>query len=463
MLPRGGPYRSECDLASTSTGSLSQGVTRLLGRSGPPPSPLPTAAGTSSILHVTPVVDRVVPTIELAESLHPHLNRSTGRVLKRPAMRVGGRRVSARRASQAGDAFDGTLALRAASRARHMASWTPAFKGLTYLRQNSVREKTLISYMSLMAGFLTFWRSEVWPQRVGEPTDEEMDSCLERYMEEVFRRGELSQCGSRLISVIKFFRPIFSRDGTMKLPLASQALRGWRLKAPGRSRLPLPWEVVCLAALQLLHMGMFTTAVYIMLCFSAYLRPSEPFSISGKQIVGPVPGTRHKCWSVILHPWEDGRVSKTLQVDETVLIDLDEYHFVAMALQFLKSITPDAEYAFQFSHQQARERFQRACKTAGLDVLEPELYQLRHSGPSHDKATFLRTLAEIKDRGRWGSDNTVRRYKKEGRVAQQLQKLSLATRTAAIRAPAQLAAAFRQPSKAPFPAGVPDSFDRRCY
>ena len=71
-----------------------------------------------------------------------------------------------------------------------------------------------------MAGFLTFWRSEVWPHREGEPTNAEMDTCLERYMEEVFKRGELCQSGSRLISVIKFFRPIFGKDGTMTLPLA---------------------------------------------------------------------------------------------------------------------------------------------------------------------------------------------------------------------------------------------------
>ena len=372
----------------------------------------------------------------------------------------------ARRAAKASDAFDLAMPSRTAKRARLMAPGTPALPSLTYLLQGPVTDVTLQSHIKLMADFLTFWRSEVWPHRVGEPANEEMDGALERYMEEVFKRGQHIQRGSRLMGIIMFFNPIFGTGGNMTLPFASNALRRWRREAPGRTRLPLPWEVVCLAALQLVHMGMFTTGLYVMLCFTAYLRPSEPFSISGRQIVEPMPGARHNYWSVTLHPWEDGEVNKKLQVDETLLIDLDKYQFIANALRFLKFFTPDAECAFQFSQAQARDRFQRACQASKLEVLEPELYQLRHSGPSHDKATSLRTLAEIRRRGRCGKDNAVRRYKKKGYVAHQLQKLPPSARVAAMAAPAQLAEAFCRPLTAPFPPWIPGglgSFDRRRF
>ena len=153
-------------------------------------------------------------------------------------------------------------------------------------------------------------------------------------------------------------------------------------------------------------------------------------------------------------------------MDETALIDLDEYQFIVNVLRFLKYITPDADYAFQFPLTLARNRVQWACHATGLEVSEPELYQLRHSGPSHDKATLLRTLAEIEDRGRCGSDVTVRGYKREGRVAQQRQKLPPSVQAAAKAAPARLAEAFWQPSTAPFPPCIPgglDSFDRRRF
>ena len=102
----------------------------------------------------------------------------------------------------------------------------------------------------------------------------------------------------------------------------------------------------------------------------------------------------------------------------------------------------------------------------GLEGLVPGLYQRRHGGLIHDRATLLRVLAEIKDRGRWGSDITVQRYKKEGRVAQQLQKLPPSARVAAMAAPTQLAEAFWQPLTAPFPPFMPGglgSFDRRRF
>ena len=274
MLPRGEPYRSESASASALTASPRLEVTRLLGRSAAPLSRLPTVAGSSSIHPVTPVVDRAVYTTEPTESTQPHLIRSTRHALKRPARAVGGRRVSAHRAAEAGGAFDVAMTSRVAKRARNMASWAPALPGLTYLRQSSITNKGLQSYMKLIAGFPTFWRSEVWPHRIGEPINLEMDAALERYMEEVFTRGKLNQCGSTLMAVIKFFLPKIG---------------------------------------------------------------------------------------------------------------------------------------------------------------------LTHRGPSHDKATLLRTLAEIKDRGRWGSDITVPGYKKEGRVAQQLQTLPPSTRVAAMAAPTQLA------------------------
>ena len=294
------PFRSEFASASASTASPISVATQLLGRSAPLPSLLPTAAGSSSTRHVMPAVDRAGHITELAESMQPHLSRSTRHVLRRLARTVGSRRASARRAAEAGDAFDLTMSSRAAKRARHIASGKPALAGLTYLRQSPVTDKTFLSYTKLMAGFLTFWRSEVWPHRVGEPTSLEMDVALERYMEEVFKRGELSQRGSRLIAVIKFLHPIFGRDGSVTLPVVSQAPRGRRLIAPGRTRLPGPWGVVGWLALRLVHMGLFTTALYVRLCFGAYLRPSEPFSPGGKQIVRAVPGTHHMYWNAIL-------------------------------------------------------------------------------------------------------------------------------------------------------------------
>eukprot|EP00973_Karenia_brevis_P068349 9507587-Karenia_brevis.AAC.1 len=67
-------------------------------------------------------------------------------------------------------------------------------------------------------------------------------------------------------------------------------------------------------------------------------------------------------------------------------------------------------------------QFQQAAKILNLHP-PPCLYQLRHSGASRDFQAGHRTLKEIKRRGRWKTDSSVRRYEKGGRITDQLQKL----------------------------------------
>ena len=62
------------------------------------------------------------------------------------------------------------------------------------------------------------------------------------------------------------------------------------------------------------------------------------------------------------------------------------------------------------------------------------LYQLRHGGPSHDRRSRTRSLAEVKQRGRWASDTSVRRYEAHARLQQEEASLTVAQRRRAIKA-----------------------------
>ena len=66
--------------------------------------------------------------------------------------------------------------------------------------------------------------------------------------------------------------------------------------------------------------------------------------------------------------------------------------------------------------------FRRAATFLNLSPL-PVLYQIRHAGASNDFSGGLRSLSEIKRRGRWKTDASVRRYEKGGRVTEQLLAL----------------------------------------
>ena len=58
-----------------------------------------------------------------------------------------------------------------------------------------------------------------------------------------------------------------------------------------------------------------------------------------------------------------------------------------------------------------------------VDWVAESPYQCRHAGPSRDRLMHLRSLAEVKKRGRWAADGSVRNYEKAGRVQEVLSKI----------------------------------------
>ena len=72
---------------------------------------------------------------------------------------------------------------------------------------------------------------------------------------------------------------------------------------------------------------------------------------------------------------------------------------------------------FQLTLRQLGELFSEAQKSVRL-AENYILYQLRHAGPSHDRAEKLRPLDEVRKRGRWQAHSSVSRYEKSGLLNQ---------------------------------------------
>jgi hypothetical protein len=259
------------------------------------------------------------------------------------------------------------------------------------------------------------------------------------WMDAQFLGGEQADLGSKMLAAVRFFSPRFGKGGDLKLPLASQALKGWRKKAPSKSRMPLPIEAVFLIALALVDAGRWSMAVCVLLLMNTYMRPSEAMSLTTKDLIPPIAGSRHSHFSLVLHPFESGVSSKTQQYDEAVIVNGRDFDLLTPALAKLALMRQGQLMLFPFSQKELAVEFVQAAAAAGLSFLCPVLYMLRHSGPSHDRSCEQRTLAEVKLRGRWMSDLSVRRYEKEGRVQQQLQRMPPAVRRAAFSAMITLA------------------------
>ena len=247
-----------------------------------------------------------------------------------------------------------------------------------------------------------------------------------------------SECGELyVVASVNFHRP--ELRGSQILPRTHQSLKGWRVLCPPRSRMPLPYEVICLLSREAVLKGKIEISLALLLTFFCYLRPTEYEKLRVCDIVAPVAkgGEAYRWWSVLLHPMEMGIPSKTAQWDEALRLDLPYQQFLGEAMQrHLRLKTrPKEERAFKVTSTEVNQFMTSHWKRLGLLPLhDPHLYRLRHGGASHDIACKHRTLQAVQVRGRWMALKSVKNYEKGSRLAQLFGSLSSGTQKRCLEA-----------------------------
>ena len=98
-------------------------------------------------------------------------------------------------------------------------------------------------------------------------------------------------------------------------------------------------------------------------------------------------------------------------------------------MKLLAAKRPEQEPVWPFDHKRFNQLFIKFSEMSGVDIVTPHPYSLRHGGASHDALHQRRPLQEIKSRGRWMADESVRRYNKHARVLKEVTRLSEETRS----------------------------------
>jgi hypothetical protein len=196
-------------------------------------------------------------------------------------------------------------------------------------------------------------------------------------------------------------------------------------------RLPLPWQVVCAWASALVSLGRGDMALAMVLAFDAYLRPCELLALKVASLLPPVCGASGTmaAWSLTVFSYENGRPSKTGHFNDSIVLDSPTRSFLGPLLARLQVGRLPSAPLFTFSYEEWARLAKAAVALAALEPLKPVLYQLRHSGPSNDVAQGARTLLQVKVRGRWASDSSVRRYEKHSQLSKQWSVLGKRAQT----------------------------------
>lgn len=241
------------------------------------------------------------------------------------------------------------------------------------------------------------------------------------------------------MAALAFFFPKLNKLGSAPLSRAVRALRGWRRAVPPQSRLPLPMIGLLALVDEVLGTG-WEMAVALFFAFHCYLRPGEVESLTPAQVVAaPDPsGTGKMKVGLILAPLELAKPSKTVFWEEAVLIDrCDPLISPLLALKG-HAIAHDTKlWSFRLGALSARMR--QAADRVGLNEFHISAYSLRHGGASHDLLCQLRPLQEVKRRGRWASDSSLKIYSKETRLIEVMQRVPPETVRRATRLQSVLA------------------------
>ena len=169
-------------------------------------------------------------------------------------------------------------------------------------------------------------------------------------------------------------------------------------------------------------------AIAMLLGFHTYLRPNELEGLLCRQVVcarDPTDGVSVKV-GLILAPTEVGRPSKTGLWDEAVVVDRAPYLKTALVGLKKRGTKPDSRL-WSFDFGTVSGRMKEIALEMGLEGFGISAYSLRHGGASHDLLANIRSLVEVKRRGRWASDKSLRRYAKETKLIEVMARVPTMT------------------------------------
>ncbi|CAL1154679.1 unnamed protein product [Cladocopium goreaui] len=189
----------------------------------------------------------------------------------------------------------------------------PRFWGQTMLEKVAVSQPVALDYQRRVKELKQYAKK----QRLSLKGATNFDQACCKFVNHMFNQGFDLQDGSKTLAAIMDAFPAFSPKHM--LSRTRRALQGWGKLEPQQTRPPVPWLLIQAISMELLKKNKKASAAAILLMFTAYLRPGEALDVQRRDLVPPLPGSKH--YSLHLHPAERAQQSKVGLSDESILLD----------------------------------------------------------------------------------------------------------------------------------------------
>ena len=113
----------------------------------------------------------------------------------------------------------------------------------------------------------------------------------------------------------------------------------------------------------------------------------------------------------------------SLSLDDSLILDSEYTSRFTPLWRALTEGRVGTDPLFRFKQEGYSKLVKEAFVAVGGAALGPVAYSCRHGGPAWDRYRKYRTVAEVKSRGRWLSDRSLRRYEKHSKMAQAMSRI----------------------------------------
>ena len=248
--------------------------------------------------------------------------------------------------------------------------------------------------------------------------EHQLDQALVEYLEFLFSEGMKIDSGIRIHAAMRFFNPALGRPSSGSLARTVKALKGWSHAAPPMQRLPLPIEVLGAIIGLLIQKNLMEIGIRLLLQFICYLRPGECSNLTVKQLVPPQCGNAVPVLGSASSPSGRGGARQ----DQCLRCHSPDRHRAVVEPKLIEAKGQD-DPLWTHSHEVVVNSFRTCVEELGLTQLGTCLYTLRHGGATHDIIAKRRSMLEVKQRGRWAADSSLKRYVKLARLQSEMNKI----------------------------------------
>ena len=285
---------------------------------------------------------------------------------------------------------------------------------MPFLYQASLSKHTITMYNNAYMKLIRY----IQHYNISITHNTDWDQVIQQYIHHIYihntQRNKSGKAEAQLAySAFIHYHPQLSR----RLVISLKSLRGFDKIKPSISHIAMQWELLLVMSMTATHHNRHDIGIALLLQFDCYLRISELCNININNIILPsstlhIQSEHNKQFT----HFRTGRILTiiipTSKTGVNQQVSINNPHIEHILIQWInKRKQSNCTTLFSFTDTQYRNILKQLQSYTGTAHIPYTPHSIRHGGVTHDLYRYgLSALSEIKYRGRWQQDDSMKIY-----------------------------------------------------